>query len=198
MVCPVGFLRVGEGTGTLATYEISVFGAIGASSCSRQKEYHEDGGKGPNRAKSKDSGPSGLLLARIRRSIMRKAERAQTLHRARILGSSGARDPRQPMVPSRQGPDLAWDPFPGPSLSPGNLQTRPTGPNRTVRGRSRWLRRRFYGLSRCTGHGRPRGLRQCGKPDPRRAAGQPQGRVESASAHLARSGAGDCQFIPGS
>ena len=45
---------------------------------------------------------------------------------------SGARDPRQPVAPSRWGPDLVRDPFPRPSLSPGNLQTRPTGPNRIV------------------------------------------------------------------
>ena len=61
VVCPVGFLKVGEGT--LATWEISVFGAVGASSCFCQKEYHEKGRKCPNIAKSKDSVPSGLLFA---------------------------------------------------------------------------------------------------------------------------------------
>ena len=134
-VCPVGFLRVGEGT--LATYEIGVFGAVGASSCFCQKEYHEECWKCPNTAKSKDSGPSGPLLVFVRRSNMRRAGSAQRLQKARVLWPSGARDRRQPMVPSRQGPDLAWNPFPGPSLSPGNLQTRPTGPNRTVSGRAR-------------------------------------------------------------
>ena len=50
VVCPVGFLRVREGT--LATYEISVFGAVGASSSSCQKEYHETGRRCPNTTKS--------------------------------------------------------------------------------------------------------------------------------------------------
>ena len=123
-VCPVGFLRVGQGT--LATYEISVFAAVGASSCFCQKEYHEVGRKYPKTAKSKDSGQSEFLFVFVRKSITRRAGSAQTLQKARILGSSGARDPRQPMVPSRQGLNVAWDPLPGPSLSPGNLQTRPT------------------------------------------------------------------------
>ena len=61
------------------------------------------------------------------------AESFQTLQKVWILRSSGARDPRQPMVPSRQGPDLAWGPFPGPCLSPGNLQSQPTDQDRTVK-----------------------------------------------------------------
>ena len=79
--------------------------------------------------KARILGRRGLFLAFVGWSSMRRAGSAQTLQKARILGSSGARDPRQPLVPSRQGPDLAWDPFPGPSLNPGNLQPRPTGPN---------------------------------------------------------------------
>ena len=82
VVCPAGFLRVGEGT--LATYEIAVFGAVGASACSCQKEHHEDGRKGPNIANIKDSGPSGLFLVRVRRSIMRRAGSAPTLQKARF------------------------------------------------------------------------------------------------------------------
>ena len=101
------------------------FWAVVPPSCFRQKEYGEEGRKCPNTAKSMDSGPLGPFLVLVRRSVMRRAGSAQTLQKARILGSSGARDPRQPMVPSRQGPDLAWDPFPGLSLNLGNLQTRP-------------------------------------------------------------------------
>ena len=75
------------------------FCAVGASSCSCQKERHEVGRKCPNSAKSKDSG---------------------------VVGRPGP-SPTYGVLP-----DLAWDPFPGPSLNPGNLQTRPTGPNRIV------------------------------------------------------------------
>ena len=71
---------------------------VGASSGSCPKEHHEDGRNSPKDCK-----------VYIFRAIWRPG-------------------PSQPMAPSRWGPDLVRDPFPRPSLSPGNLQTRPTGP----------------------------------------------------------------------
>ena len=49
-------------------------GAVGASSCSCQKECHEKGRRGPNTVKTKHLGPSGPLLVFAKRNVMRGQE----------------------------------------------------------------------------------------------------------------------------
>ena len=63
--------------------------AVGASSFSCQKESHEEGSMCPNSIKTKDSEPSGLLLAFVKRNVMRNAEEAQTLQKPSIWGRRG-------------------------------------------------------------------------------------------------------------